>query len=95
MGLNLFNFSYKHSLPEMRNLVGANITLLGNIPPRDVLSIGSEQDVAKAVENDWNSIENKQRIIWSCGGGMPQGVSTHNLTAFSKTVNQLYDKLQD
>jgi len=91
MGINLFNFSYKHSLPEMRKLAGDKITLLGNIPPRDILSIGSEQDVAKAVENDWNSIEDKKRIIWSCGGGMPQDVSTQNINTFVTAVKQKYE----
>jgi len=95
MGVNLFNFSFKHSIPEIKKLAGDNITLLGNIPPRDVLAVGTAQNVADAVEKDWTSIKDKKRIIWSCGGGMPQGVSTQNLNAFINTINRIYEKIID
>ncbi|MBN2413452.1 uroporphyrinogen decarboxylase [candidate division KSB1 bacterium] len=91
MDVNLFNFSYKHTLPEMRKLTGDSITLLGNIPPRDVLANGSVKDVVQAFENDWNSIKDKKRIIWSCGGGMPRNVSTQNIIAFVTAVKQKYE----
>ncbi len=87
IGINLFNFSYNHSLPEIRELAGPNVTLLGNIPPLEVMSQGSEQDVTEAVHQAMNSIKDHSRIIWSCGGGMPQNVSTANIEAFARAVN--------
>ena len=32
MGVNLFNFSFNHSLGEIRELAGDDVVLLGNIP---------------------------------------------------------------
>jgi uroporphyrinogen decarboxylase len=63
-------------------LTGGGITLLGNIPPRDVLARGSIDDVRQAVWKLLDSIEDPGRIILSCGGGMPPDVPTENLEAF-------------
>jgi uroporphyrinogen-III decarboxylase len=82
MGINLFNFSYNHSLPEIRQLAGNKVTLLGNIPPLEILANGSEDDVRKCVHDTLDSIEDHSRIIWSAGGGMPPNVSETNIRAF-------------
>jgi uroporphyrinogen decarboxylase len=60
--------------------------MLVNIPPRDVLANGSADDVKKSVSNLVDSIEDKSRIILSCGGGMPPGVASENINAFVETV---------
>ena len=88
-GINMFNFSYKHSIPDMQERVGEEIVLVGNIPPRDVLAAGSVHDVKSEVEKAWKTVNRKERIIWSCGGGMPQDVSTENILAFTKTIKKL------
>lgn len=82
LGVNLFNFSHDHSLPQMRELAGDSVTLLGNIPPRDVLAAGMPHDVENAVADALHSIDDKSRLILSCGGGMPPDVSTQNIEAF-------------
>ncbi len=82
MGINLFNFSFEHSLTEMRKLAGPEITLLGNLPPRDIMAAGTPEQVYEEAKKMYNSIEDKRRIIWSVGGGMPQGVSSENIRAF-------------
>ncbi|UCG28663.1 MAG: hypothetical protein JSV24_04700 [Bacteroidales bacterium] len=86
IGINLYNFSFNHSLGEMRKLAGNQVTLLGNIPPNGVLAAGSPDDIKKSVHNAMDSIDDHSRIIWSCGGGMPPGVSTENLNAFISAV---------
>ncbi len=86
MGVNLFNFSNKHTLGEMRGLAGENVSLLGNINPRDVLAGGTADDINKALINSLHSIDNKKRLILSCGGGMPPDVSTENLNSFIQAV---------
>ena len=90
MGVNMFNFSHEHMLAEIRDLAGPNVALLGNIPPRDVLAVGTPDDVEQSIEQAWNSIENKNGILWSCGGGMPQNVSTENINQFIKTIQKLW-----
>lgn len=82
IGINLFNFSFKHSISEMRELTGNRLTLLGNIPPRDVLAAGSPDDVRQAVRSTITEAGGTSRLILSCGGGLPPGVPTENINAF-------------
>jgi len=81
LGVDLFNFSFKHSLEEIRRQAGPAVTLLGNIPPRDVLAAGTPEEVRRSVAQMLAGIEDKRRIIISCGGGAPPGASTANLDA--------------
>ncbi|MHC4556272.1 MAG: uroporphyrinogen decarboxylase family protein [Planctomycetota bacterium] len=82
IGVNLFNFSFQHTLGQMKELTGDAVTLLGNIPTRDVLAAGTPDDVRNSVKATLDSIKDKSRIILSCGGGMPPDVSTENIKAF-------------
>jgi len=86
LGINVFNFSFLHSLEEMRAWVGPDITLLGNIPPRDVLALGTAEQVQDETQKMLQGVEDKRRILFSCGGGLPDGVPTENLRAFVHTV---------
>jgi len=86
IGVNVFNFAYSHCMPEMRAAAGDKVTLLGNLPPRDVLAAGTPQRVTDACREMTASIADHSRIIWSCGGGMPQDVSSDNLNAFIQAV---------
>ena len=86
IGINVFNFSHEHTLKEMQELTGGNVTLLGNIPPRDVMAAGSPDDVEESVRRMWSSVDDRSRIIWSLGGGMPMGVSTENIERFIQVV---------
>ena len=85
-GVNLFNFSFKHSINELKKLSGNKLTMLGNIAPRDVLANGTVEEVAENVKGLIDSLEDKSRVILSCGGGMPPGVPTGNIEAFYSAV---------
>jgi uroporphyrinogen-III decarboxylase len=87
MGVNLFNMGFDISLNDLKKMTQNKVTLLGNIPPRDVLANGNKEDVAKATLDLLNSLEDKSKIIFSCGGGMPPGVKSENISAFIQTVN--------
>ena len=84
--MNLFNFGSEHSLAEMKSLTGNAVTLLGNIPPRDVLMRGSPDDVRNSVRAAMDSVAERSRIVFSCGGGMPPDVPTENIRAFCAAV---------
>jgi uroporphyrinogen-III decarboxylase len=86
IGINLFNFSFNHSFNGIKELTDNRVTLLGNLPPRDVLAAGSEKEIREGVKAMMSSVEDHSRIIWSCGGGMPPDVSTENINAFIKAV---------
>ncbi len=82
IGVNLFNFSYEHSMTDMRQWVGDKVTLFGNIPPRDVLARGTPDEVRRAVRQVLDELQDRRRVILSCGGGMPPAVTTENIEAF-------------
>jgi len=85
VGINLFNFSHEHSLSDMRDLAGKEVTLVGNLPPRDVLAEGSPDDVREGVREMFRDIPD-DRVLPSCGGGMPPEVPTENIRAFTETA---------
>lgn len=82
LGVNLFNFSHNHGLAEMRRLCGDSVTLLGNVPPRDVLAAGTPDQIAAAVRTCTAGLADRRRLILSAGGGVPPGVTTEQLRAF-------------
>jgi len=84
--VNMFNFSFNHSMGEIRNLSGPEVVLVGNVPPRDVLASGKPEEVDSAVKKAFKEINSHDRIIWSAGGGMPPGVSNENIKAFVNAV---------
>jgi uroporphyrinogen-III decarboxylase len=86
MGVNLFNFSFEHGLGQMRELAGEPVTLLGNLPPRDVLAQGSAEEVRRATVAMVKSAGDGRRIVFSAGGGMPPGVPSENIDAFWAAV---------
>ncbi len=77
---------YKRRANELRLLAQNKVALLGNIPPRDVLAGGSIHDVTSAAVGLLNSLEERSKVIVSCGGGMPPGVETGNISAFVQAV---------
>jgi len=88
MNANIYNFSFEHSINEIRNLAGPGVVLLGNIPPRDILAAGTPEKVRSETIKMVEHTRQKERMIWSCGGGMPQNVSTENLEAFIRALRE-------
>ncbi len=89
LGINLLNFGIQHSVAEMRAWTGGGITLLGNVPPRDVLAAGTPDEVARTTAAILSSVPDTKRLIVSCGGGMPPGAPTANIQALIDTVAAL------
>jgi uroporphyrinogen-III decarboxylase len=88
INVNMFNFSFQHSLGEIRQLAGPEVVLVGNIPPRDVLASGTPDQVMEAVKKAAGEIEDHSRILWSAGGGMPPDVKNENIQAFINAVKE-------
>ena len=82
MGVNLYNPGTHMTVAEMQEVTENKMTILGNIPPRDVLAAGSVDDVKKITKELLENTPNKNRLMPSCGGGMPPNVSTENIKAF-------------
>lgn len=88
INVNMFNFSFQHSLGEIRQLAGPDVVLVGNIPPRDVLAGGTPDQVREAVKKAAGEISDHSRILWSAGGGMPPDVKSENIRAFIDAVKE-------
>ncbi len=88
-GINLLNFGVQHRLEDMKVWTNNRITLMGNIPPRDVLAEGIPADVKRGVTEMLKALDDKSRLIVSCGGGMPPNAPTENIKALIATVNEL------
>jgi uroporphyrinogen decarboxylase len=86
IGINLFNMGFDVNLNELRELTNNKITLVGNLPPRDVLASGTKDEVNSKTKQLLNSLNDTTRIIMSCGGGMPPNVNIKNIEAFINAV---------
>ncbi|HKO12904.1 MAG TPA: uroporphyrinogen decarboxylase family protein [Acidobacteriaceae bacterium] len=88
-GINLLNFGVQHTLVDMKTWTNNRIALLGNVPPRDVLAEGTPDDVKRSVEEILRPIDDRSRLILSCGGGMPPRAPTENIKALISAVEEL------
>ena len=88
-GINLLNFGVQHTLAEMKAWTNNKIALMGNLPPRDVLAAGTPADVKRGTTDMLAPLEDRSRLIVSCGGGMPPGAPTANIEALISTVEEL------
>lgn len=86
IGVNLFNMGFEVDLNELKEITDNKVTMLGNIPPRDVLASASAAEIDKTTRDLLSSLKNKSRVIMSCGGGMPPAVSSENISAFLKAI---------
>ena len=91
MGINLFNMGFEADLNHMKEMTNHKVTMLGNIPPRDVLANGSESDIESAIKELLQTLDRKDRFIVSCGGGMPPNVSSRNINCFIDMIKK-YDQ---
>ncbi len=89
IGVNLFNFSFLHSLEEVKQWTNNEVVLLGNIPPRDVLALGNPEQIRRSVIEASKNVTDSSRIIFSCGGGMPDDVSTESIEIFQQAVREI------
>jgi uroporphyrinogen decarboxylase len=87
IGINILNMGFDTDLNEFKKLTHNKITMLGNIPPRDVLANGSPEEIKNSVKNLISKLHDHSRIILSCGGGISPAVSTENLQAFIEAVH--------
>ncbi len=92
IGINLLNMGFDISLTELKQLTQNQVAFLGNIPPRDVLANGDESTVTQRTVELLDSLADHSKIILSCGGGMPPGVSSKNIAAFVAAV-QNYQRI--
>lgn len=79
-GFDVFNFSHETDIAKARELMGDQIVLMGNVPPRDLGAFGTpEQNYQFAL--DCLNKTNGEGIILSFGGGASQNTKPENIHA--------------
>jgi uroporphyrinogen decarboxylase len=53
-----------------------------------VLAEGTPADVTRSITEMLNALDDRSRLIVSCGGGMPPHAPTENIQALISTVAQ-------
>ena len=88
LGINIFNFSYSADIVKAREMLGDDVCIFGNIPARDVLTMGSTEDVKREVNKILDAYGSKSGIIFSAGGGASPGMPKDNCRAMIEAVNE-------
>jgi len=79
LGVNLFNFSHLADITEAFRQLGPDVAILGTLPPLDLLTRGTPEEVACATKNLLASRPEKCRLMLSAGGGASPGMPKENL----------------
>jgi len=88
IGINLFNMGFDVTLNELKQSMQNKVALLGNIPPRDVLASGDNSKITEVTAQLVDSLKDKSKVIFSCGGGMPPGVTSEAIKTFIDAVRK-------
>ncbi len=81
LGIDIFNFTHLQALGKVRNLVGPDMCLLGNVPPLEVLAQGTPEQVRAAAAECLRQHPSRRRFILSAGGGTSPGTPGANIAA--------------
>ena len=81
LGIHIFNFTHLQPLAKVRELVGPQVCLMGNVPPLEVLAQGSPQEVIRSARDCLESHRRSPGLILSAGGGTSPGTPAANIRA--------------
>ena len=81
LDFEVFNFGYEVSPQNVAENIGEDKTLMGNIPPVDVLARGKPGEVKEEAKRLLNSFEGSSRLILSAGGGVAPNTPKENISA--------------
>ena len=88
LGIHSFNFTHLQPLAQVRELVGPQICLIGNVPPLEVLAQGTRDDVLRAARACLDAHPSRRGLILSAGGGTSPGTPGENIRALAEAVRQ-------
>ena len=81
LGIHLFNFTHLQPIAKVREWVGDNICLVGNVPPLEVLAQGTHEDVKRSAVECLRLHSGRKGLILSAGGGTSPGTPAANVKA--------------
>jgi uroporphyrinogen decarboxylase len=84
--VQVFNFTHLQPIAKVRELVGPDICLMGNIPPLEVLCQGSPAEVSTAARECVKAHGGRKGLLLSAGGGASPGTPGVNVRAMAEAV---------
>ncbi len=81
MGVNLYNPGIYMDINGIKAETNNQLTVLGSVPPRDVLAAATPEEVKKVTSELLHELKDTSRFVLSCAGGMPPNTSSENLNA--------------
>ena len=88
LGIQVFNFTHLQPLDKVRELVGPNICLMGNVPPLDVLAKGTPATFGRALPDCLQAHPGRKGLILSAGGGTSPGTPGVNIEALVQAAKR-------
>lgn len=88
LGIHVFNFTHLQPLAKVRQLVGPELCLLGNVPPLDVLAQGTPDQVRTAAVDCLRQHPARLGLILSAGGGTSPATPASNLEALVEAAHE-------
>lgn len=86
LGVQVFNFTHLQPLDKVRELVGPEICLMGNVSPLDVLAQGTPEDVQASVVRCLQAHPGNKGLLLSAGGGTSPGTPGVNIEALMRAA---------
>jgi uroporphyrinogen decarboxylase len=79
--VDIFNFTHLQTMARARELAGPEVCLMGNIPPLEVLTQGTPEEVREAAKACIQSHGGRKGLLLSAGGGVSPGTPAANIRA--------------
>jgi len=86
LGVNLFNFSHLADITEAFRQLGPDVAILGTLPPLDLLTRGTPEEITRAAEALLALRPEGCRLMLSAGGGASPGMPKDNLLAMLRVL---------
>ncbi len=86
IGMDVFNFSHEIGLERVRQALGDEVVLMGNLSPLDLLVRGTPEQVRVATADLIAQAARYGPLLVSAGGGVSPGTPIANLQAMAEVV---------
>lgn len=91
-GFEVFNFSHKTDISEVKEKMGQNVALMGNVAPLDLGVRGTPGEVYTAAMNCLERAAPGGGVILSFGGGVSPGTPPENIDALLQAAQDYNDE---
>jgi uroporphyrinogen decarboxylase len=86
LGVNIFNFTHLQTISSVRERTGPSVCLMGNVPPRDILALGTPEQCYASAGECLKENGGAPGLLISAGGGVSPGTKAENIRALLDAV---------